>query len=117
MDDAKTARIYECAKRLIDGADFQLGGTLSSKSKTRDIPSKAFSQVKARHLASLRDAVQGVDGVQIEESKVDNTLKFLLYFYENADFDPAWSAVQDNAKARFVRETGESLPPGFEIEE
>ena len=50
-------RVYEAAKRLVDHADFQLGGVLSAKSKARDIPSNAASKVKARHLASLRDAL------------------------------------------------------------
>ena len=50
-------RVYEAAKRLVDHADFQLGGVLSAKSKSRDIPSNAASKVKARHLASLRDAL------------------------------------------------------------
>lgn len=46
----------------------------------------------------------------------DSTLKFLLFFYQNADFGPADTDVQNHLKERFVRETGESLPPGFEIE-
>jgi hypothetical protein len=50
-------RVRECAQRLVDGADFQLAGALSAQSKAKDIPSKACSQVKARHLASLRDAL------------------------------------------------------------
>ena len=50
-------RVHECAKRLVDHADFQLGGILSADSKARDIPSNAVSQVKARHLAALRDAL------------------------------------------------------------
>ncbi|NWF45426.1 hypothetical protein F3K02_09220 [Hydrogenophaga sp. D2P1] len=51
------ARIVECARRLIEHADFALGGCLSASSKVRDIPSNACSQVKARHLAALRDAL------------------------------------------------------------
>ena len=50
-------RVYECARRLVEHADFQLGGVLSADSKARDIPSNAVSQVKARHLAALRDAL------------------------------------------------------------
>jgi hypothetical protein len=51
------ARIRECAARLVEHADFRLGGVLSAESKTREIPSRAVSQVKARHLAALRDAL------------------------------------------------------------
>lgn len=50
-------RVRECAQRLVDAADFQLGGALSAQSKAKEIPSKAVSQVKARHLAALRDAL------------------------------------------------------------
>jgi hypothetical protein len=50
-------RVRECAQRLVEHADFRLGGVLSADSKAKDIPSKAVSQVKARHLASLRDAL------------------------------------------------------------
>ena len=50
-------RIIECAKRLVEHADFRLGGALSQDSKAKDIPSRAVSQVKARHLAALRDAL------------------------------------------------------------
>lgn len=52
-------RVYECARRLVEHADFRLGGALSADSKARDIPSNAVSQVKARHLAALRDALAG----------------------------------------------------------
>ncbi|MDH4481441.1 MAG: hypothetical protein QE279_01890 [Rhodoferax sp.] len=54
---ADSGRIIECAKRLVEHADFQLGGILSADSKAKDIPSKAVSQVKSRHLAALRDAL------------------------------------------------------------
>jgi hypothetical protein len=54
---AHEARIVECARRLVEHADFALGGCLSASSKAKDIPSKACSQVKARHLAALRDAL------------------------------------------------------------
>lgn len=54
---AKAVRIIETANRLVDHADFKLGGALSADSKAKDIPSKAVSQVKARHLAALRDAL------------------------------------------------------------
>lgn len=50
-------RIRECAQRLVEHADFRLGGNLSASSKASEIPSKATSQVKARHLAALRDAL------------------------------------------------------------
>ncbi len=50
-------RVIECAKRLVEHADFKLGGALSADSKAKDIPSKAVSQVKSRHLAALRDAL------------------------------------------------------------
>lgn len=53
-------RVNECANRLIDYADFKLGGTLSSTSHYSEIPSNAASSVKSRHLASLRDAVNEV---------------------------------------------------------
>lgn len=51
------ARLIECARRLVEHADFALGGILSADSKAKDIPSKAVSQVKSRHLAALRDAL------------------------------------------------------------
>jgi hypothetical protein len=51
------ARVIECARRLVEHADFALGGILSADSKAKDIPSKAVSQVKSRHLAALRDAL------------------------------------------------------------
>lgn len=38
--------------------NFPLGGVLSADSKAKDIPSGAVSQVKARHLAALRDAIR-----------------------------------------------------------
>lgn len=50
-------RVLECAQRLVEHADFKLGGILSADSKARDIPSGAVSQVKSRHLAALRDAL------------------------------------------------------------
>jgi hypothetical protein len=49
--------LRERAKRLVEHADFQLGGCLSNESKLREIPSRAVSAVKIRHLASLRDAL------------------------------------------------------------
>jgi hypothetical protein len=54
---AANNRIYECAKRLVEHADFKLGGILSADSKAKDIPSNAVSHVKSRHLAALRDAL------------------------------------------------------------
>ena len=55
--EQKVDRVRECAQRLVEHADFQLGGILSADSKTKDIPSNAMSSVKARHLAALRDAL------------------------------------------------------------
>ena len=52
---AALREVVDAARRLVEHADFQLGGILSADSKAKDIPSKAVSQVKARHLASLRD--------------------------------------------------------------
>lgn len=50
--------VLERADRLLSGADFQLAGVLSAESRASEIPSNACSKVKARHLASLRDAVR-----------------------------------------------------------
>jgi len=52
QEEAQTVepRLLDAAKRLVDHADFKLGGILSADSK-------AVSQVKARHLAALRDAI------------------------------------------------------------
>lgn len=55
------ANVADAARRLVEHADFQLGGILSADSKSKEIPSKAVSQVKARHLASLRDRVAELD--------------------------------------------------------
>lgn len=55
------ANVADAARRLVEHADFQLGGILSADSKAKEIPSKAVSQVKARHLASLRDRVAELD--------------------------------------------------------
>lgn len=60
-------RVIECAMRLVEHADFQLGGILSADSKARDIPSNAVSSVKARHLAALRDAIAGTPPQQQAE--------------------------------------------------
>ena len=67
---AKLATLTECAKRLVDHADFQLGGILSADSKAKDIPSRAVSQVKSRHLAALRDlvAIDAAKGGQHEDA-------------------------------------------------
>lgn len=56
-EEAKTVDLLGAAKRLIEHADFRLGGILSADSKVKEIPSNAVSQVKARHLAALRDAI------------------------------------------------------------
>ena len=50
-------RIIDCAERLVLGADFRLGGRLNDNCHSSQIPSNAISQVKARHLASLRSAL------------------------------------------------------------
>ena len=60
-ENARLQRIKECAKRLVETADANLGGCLSDDSPARDIPSNAVSMVKARHLASLRAALGGQD--------------------------------------------------------
>jgi hypothetical protein len=57
-------RVVECARRLVAHADFKLDGCLSADSKAKDIPSKAVSQVKARHLAALRDALYTADALR-----------------------------------------------------
>jgi hypothetical protein len=54
---AEMGAVRESASRLVEHADFKLGGCLSADSKAKDIPSNAVSSVKARHLASLRDAL------------------------------------------------------------
>jgi len=59
--DEQTKKVLDCAKRLVEHADFKLGGALSADSKSKDIPSRAVSSVKARHLASLRDALKLVE--------------------------------------------------------
>jgi hypothetical protein len=58
-------RVRECAKRLVEHADFKLGGALSADSKAKDIPSNAISNVKARHLAALRDALEATPPAQL----------------------------------------------------
>ncbi len=58
-ENAALLKIKECAQRLADHAESGLGGCLSDDSPARDIPSNAVSMVKARHLASLRAALQG----------------------------------------------------------
>jgi AcrR family transcriptional regulator len=59
-------RVRECAQRLVEHADFRLGGILSEDSKARDIPSRAVSHVKSRHLAALRDALASPQPAQQE---------------------------------------------------
>mgnify|MGYP000688627538 CR=1 FL=1 len=54
------ALLLERAQRLVEFADFKLGGTLSAESDLREIPSKAGSWVKTRHLAALRDSVRAL---------------------------------------------------------
>lgn len=55
--------IAERAKRLVEHADFKLGGILSANSKASEIPSNAASSVKARHLASLRDSLAALSAI------------------------------------------------------
>lgn len=87
-------RVYEAAKRLVDHADFQLGGVLSAKSKARDIPSNAASKVKARHLASLRDALaktpQQAEAVpsDVTDAMVDAYLKANDAYWRETDTQP-----------------------------
>jgi hypothetical protein len=61
---ADAGRVRECASRLVEHADFKLGGILSADSKSKDVPSKATSSVKARHLAALRDALNSSDAMK-----------------------------------------------------
>jgi hypothetical protein len=65
-----TQRLIEAAQRLVEHADFKLGGALSADSKAREIPSNAASSVKARHLASLRDALQAALAEPAEQEPV-----------------------------------------------
>jgi hypothetical protein len=58
--------IAERAKRLVEHADFKLGGILSASSKAREIPSNAASSVKARHLALLRDSLVALSAITEE---------------------------------------------------
>lgn len=50
-------QLLDAAKRLVDNADFRVGGVLNAWSKARELPSQAMAHVKARNLATLRDAV------------------------------------------------------------
>jgi len=63
----KTEWVMECARRLVEHADFKLGGCLSAESKARDIPSNAVAMVKSRHLASLRDALAAASTPPVQE--------------------------------------------------
>lgn len=78
--------LREAAQRLVDHADFQLGGILSADSKARDIPSKAVSQVKARHLAALRQALAQPESKPSD--RADLIVKLRADFNEDrVDFD------------------------------
>lgn len=59
--DAALVRVVEAATHLVNGTDWGLGGSLSPTSSKRDIPSKAGSMVKTRHIASLRDALAALN--------------------------------------------------------
>lgn len=65
------ANVADAARRLVEHADFQLGGILSADSRSKEIPSKAVSQVKARHLASLRDRIAELDAAHGITAKGD----------------------------------------------
>lgn len=54
---SQVGEVIQRAQRLVEYADFKLAGTLSASSPRDAIPSNAVSSVKARHLASLRDAL------------------------------------------------------------
>ncbi|WP_228897784.1 hypothetical protein [Acidovorax sp. Leaf73] len=90
-DDTNTAerdlvRIAECAARLVEHADFRLGGVLSADSKTRDIPSRACSQVKSRHLAALRDALAGRASLAASAgSEPDNAFPLASKIYKRGE--------------------------------
>ena len=95
-------RVYEAAKRLVDHADFQLGGVLSAKSKARDIPSNAASKVKARHLASLRDALaktphqaEAVPSDVVRDAELGRQMR---------------EAIGNEALTRFIEKHGEPVP-------
>lgn len=61
--------LAERARRLVDGATWNLGGMLSAESKSKDIPSNAVSEVKSRHLASLRDALAEIERIDRAEKR------------------------------------------------
>lgn len=46
----------------------------------------------------------------------DAELKFLRWYYANADFGPADDDVRQYLKECYVEQTGDPLPPGYEIE-
>ena len=48
-------------------------------------------------------------------SDADNELKYLRWFYENADFGPADDDVRQIMNAQYVREGG-VIPKGYEID-
>ena len=103
----KPDRVRECAQRLVEHADFRLGGVLSADSKAKDIPSKAVSQVKARHLASLRDALAAAPPAQpatVQEllSELEKDAAYLLFALHDA-----WPYVHQHctiqSKKKFIQ--------------
>lgn len=85
----------ECARRLVEHADFRLGGVLSADSKAKDIPSRAVSQVKARHLAALRDALDATPpATQTEWVPVT---KELLAAQHPWLYEEMWLAMKDGS--------------------
>ena len=98
------ARVIECAQRLVQHADFQLGGALSADSKPKEIPSNAASKVKARHLAALRDALAAAP--QPQPVQQTPTIKDYLIVQSTvplpADFLQFWQAINPKAMTRRV---------------
>jgi hypothetical protein len=54
---------------------------------------------------------------ELNNNKMVKELKYLLFFYQNADFGPAESDVRRDLNDRFQEKTGEELPEGFENED
>lgn len=52
----------------------------------------------------------------MEKKNVATELEWLMYFYQNADFGPADSDVRWSIKESFEKETGKSLPEGYNEE-
>jgi hypothetical protein len=98
-----TDRIVECAIRLVEHADFKLGGVLSADSKAKDIPSKAVSSVKARHLAALRDALaSNTQSAQPKREWVDLTPgeRSACRYWACEDFETYGRAIEAKLKEK-----------------